>query len=307
MRRWLALLCLLCATSLDAQTAAIGEIAGSSDEDGFTALRVRAGGLWRFASPYEYTGAVAQTSRYAYQDWTENAPAVLVVWRKQDRNTLAGTMGEAGLVRAAGRTRVIGDAVWSLRPRPRTGAEFILAGDLVETKRALEQGTAYTYAAVSGEQQFGERFTAIGLAGYQRFTDGNERPHLRGRLIYLLHPDHGITAQIRWRQFASEQLDEDPGYFNPDRYREWQLALAIRKRYAGWQWYGSVGAGRETIDGNITNPTLLVDVRAEGTVSGDVRVVARASYNRAAGFGLSDDYWYRVASINVIIPLKAKG
>jgi hypothetical protein len=125
---------------------------------------------------------------------------------------------------------------------------------------------------------------------------------VRGRLIYLLHPDHGITAQVRWRQFSGEQLDEDPGYFNPDRYREWQLALAIRKRHAGWQWQGSLGAGRETIDGNITNPTLLVDFRTEGTVARDVRVIARASYVRAAGFGTSSDYWYRVASVSVMVP-----
>jgi hypothetical protein len=299
----LLLLCtVLFSFAANAQTATIGEVLGSTDDDGFDALRLRAGGLWRFASPYDYTGAVAQTSRYAYQEWREDAPAVLFVWRDQRRDTLAGTMGEAGLVRIGGRTRVIGDAVWSLRPEPRTGFELILAGDLIETQRALERGTAYTFAAISGERQFGERFTAIGLAGYQRFTDGNARPHARGRLIYLLHPDHGITAQLRWRQFGSEELD-DPGYFNPDRYREWQVALAMRKRYAGWQLYGSVGAGRETISSDITNPTLLVDVRAEGTVFRDVRVMARASYNRSAGFGLSEDYWYRVASVSVIVPI----
>ena len=301
LRVLLLIAALTVAGAARAQSAATGEISGTSDADGFRSLRLRAGAMWRFDSPFHYTGAVVQTSRYAHADWTEAAPAVLLLWRRQDRNTLAGTMAEVGLVRVAGRTRLVGDGVWTLRPSARTGFEFIIAGDVVETRRALEKGTAFGFAAISGEHQFGTRFTVIGLAGYQRFTDSNQRPHFRARLIYLLVPQQGVTAQLRWRQFGSEEID-DPGYFNPGRYQEWQAAVAIRKRYGGWQWYGYLGAGRETIGSEITNPTRLVEVRAEGPLARDIRVVVRAMYQRAAGFGAADDYWYRSASINLVVP-----
>ena len=301
LRVLVSIVALSIASALHGQSAGTGEIFATDDADGFRSLRLRAGGMWRFDSPFDYAGAVVQTSRYAHENWTEDAPAVLLLWRRQDRMTLAGTMAEAGLTRVAGRTRVIGDAAWTLRPSPRTGFEFIVAADVVETRRALEKGTAFAFAAVSGEHQFGSRFTAIGLAGYQRFTDSNQRPHFRARLIYLLVPKHGVTAQLRWRQFGSEEI-ADPEYFNPDRYREWQAALAIRKRYGGWQWYGYLGAGRETIGSDVTNPTRLVELRAEGPLAGDIRVIVRAFYQRAAGFGEVDAYWYRSASVNVVVP-----
>jgi hypothetical protein len=37
----------------------------------------------------------------------------------------------------------------------------------------------HTFAGISVERQFGERFTGIGPAGHQHFTDGNDREYLR--------------------------------------------------------------------------------------------------------------------------------
>jgi len=243
-----------------------------------------------------------QTTHYDQASWDRDAKAILALWRKQDRETLAGTIGEVGLVRVAGRTRLIGDATWSLRPAPRTGIELIAAADLVETQRALDQATAYTLLGVSAERQLTERFTVIGLTGYQRFTDGNARVHLRGRLIWLLVPEHGITAQLRVRRYDTKQLDVGDAYFNPERYQEWQAALAMRKRYAGWLWSGTIAAGREEIDGNVRQTTKLAELRAEGTIAKDIRLSLHASYNRSAGFAAADGYWYRAVGVTVIVP-----
>jgi len=297
-----ALLSMLAAAAVRAQTAGLGDIRLSDDADHFSAWRVRAGALTAYRSPFDFAGVAAQTTHYAQSGWHADAPAVLFVWRKQQRETLAGTTAEGGVVRVAGRIRPIGDATWSLRPAARTGIDLIASADLVETQRALANATAYQFGAVSIEQQLGKRFTAIGLAGVQHFTDGNNRVHLRGRLIWMLVPSQGISAQFRWRQYRSGQVDVGDAYFDPRRYREWQGGLAIRKRYAGWTWSGTLAAGREEIDGGTQQTTKLVDLRTEGPIGKRARLALHASYNRAAGFGTAEDYWYRTVGVTVIVP-----
>jgi hypothetical protein len=292
----------LAACGAQGQVAALGDISFGSDADHFDALRLRSGALFRYTSPFHYAGVAAQATHYDQSRWHGDAQAILALWRNQQRDTLTGTIAEVGLVRIDGRTRVIGDATWSLRPKEHTGIELIASGDLVETRRALDRGTAYTFAGVSAEQQLSERFTVIGLAGYQRFTDGNARVHLRGRLIWLLVPEHGITAQLRWRRYDTSQLDVDGAYFNPGRYQDWQAGLAMRKRYAGWLWSGMLAAGRERIDGNGQQTTKLAELRAEGTLAGNIRLAVHGSYNRSAGVGGANGYWVRVAGVTIIVP-----
>jgi hypothetical protein len=297
-----AFLAMMAAAGAQAQMAGLGDVSATDDADHFSALRLRAGALTDYQSPFRYAGVAAQTTHYSQLGWHADAPAVLFLWRNQRRETLAGTIAEGGVVHVAGRTRLIGDATWSLRPAAHTGVEILASSDLVETRRALESATAHTFAAVSIERELSKRFTAIGLAGVQRFTDGNERVHLRGRLIWLLVPEQGISAQVRWRQYQSKQLDVGGAYFNPERYREWQGGLAIRKHYAGWVWSGTVAAGREEIDRGVQQTTKLADVRAEGAIGKGARLAVHASYNRSAGFGTAVDYWYRVIGVTVTVP-----
>ena len=297
-----ALFAMLTALAAQAQTAALGEVSASGDADHFGALHLRSGVLTGYTSPFQYAGIALQTTRYTQSGWHRDAPAVLFLWRRQKRDTLAGTIAEAGVVRIEGRRRVIGDATWSLRPNAHTGVELLAASGLVETRRALENATAHTFLGISAERQLGRRFTVIGLAGHQRFTDGNERLHLRARLIWLLVPEQGISAQLRWRQFRSNQLDVGGAYFNPERYREWQGGLVMRKRHAGWIWYGTVAAGRETIDRDRGRTTALAEVRAEGPFAKRAHLVFNASYNRSAGFGIAERYWYRVIGVTVMVP-----
>jgi len=298
-----ALLTMLSAAVAHGQTALLGDVTVSGGSDHFEALRLRGGALLDDQSPFRYAGVAAQTTHYTQSGWHADAPAVLFLWRDQRRETLAGVMAEGGVVRVAGRIRPIGDATWSLRPAARTGIEFVAASDLVETRRAMERGTAYTFGAVSMERELTKRLTVIGLAGAQRFTDGNDRIHLRGRLIWLLVPEQGISAQLRWRQYRSQQLDVDDAYFNPGRYREWQAGLAMRKRYAGFVWTATVAAGREEIDRNERHPTKLAEMRAEGMLGNGMRLAVHASYNRSAGFGIRDNYSYRTIGVMMIVPL----
>ena len=139
-----ALAATLVAGHAAAQVAVPGDINASGDADHFDALRLRTGALFDYASPFQYAGVAAQTTQYEQSGWHRDAQAIMVLWRNQRRDTLTGTIAEAGLVRISGRMRVIGDATWSLRPGPHTGIELLAAGDLVETPRALDRATAHT-------------------------------------------------------------------------------------------------------------------------------------------------------------------
>lgn len=287
-----------------AQTGGLGEIRVSSDAQRFGALKMRTGALLDYASAFEYVGVAVQTTHYTQSGWSRDAPAVLAVWRKQNRETLAGTVAEAGLVRVAGRTRLIGDATLSLRPSPRTGIELLAASDLVETRPALERAIAYTFGAISAEQQLTPRFTVIGLAGYQRFSDGNDRVHLRGRMIWMVMPEHGVSAQLRLRQYASKQFPVDGAYFSPDRYREWQAGLAMRKRAAGWTWSGTLAAGREQIDRQDWQTTLRTELRAEGALGERTHLVLSGSYQRSSDDAVAtpdSGYWYGSVGVTLIV------
>ena len=298
-------LLLLTATDVPAQSAGFADATVTTDSEQFDSLRLRSGALIRYASPFEYNGAALQATRYTYQEWRKDASGVVFLHRRQRRDTLEGTLVEAGLVRVSGRTRIVGDASWTVRPNERTGVQLIAAADLVETRRALEDGTAYTFVAASFDRQLTERLTLIGLAGYQHFTDNNERLHARGRLIWSLLPAEGVYAQIRWRGFESEPLGAEPAYFNPERYRQWDAGLYVRRRHAGWMLYGAVSAGQESMSGVDARTTGSLDVRAEGPLPHDMRVVLFASYNRSAGFAIADadQYWYGRAGLTLVVPL----
>lgn len=282
--------------------AALADVSLASDTDGFHAARVRAGGLVAYRSWLDYRGIAAQTTRYAQDGWTRDVAGVVGIWRAQDAMTRAGVDAEAGVVQVGGRTRAVGDATWSFRPRSDTGVELIAAGDLVETRKAIDRAIAYGFFAASVEQTIADRFTVIGLAGFQTFTDGNDRVHLRGRLIWQVVPDYGVNVQLRWRQYESRSTDVGGAYFNPDRYRQWQGAVELRRHIGSWTWNASLGAGRETINGSDTHPVRVAELRGEGAVTDSLRIAVHATYNRSSGYTDAPDYAYRQIGVTLIHP-----
>lgn len=302
-RLGLVALALMLAAGARAQApAALGNIDVESDTDGFHASRVRIGALYPYGSYVDHLGAAVQSTHYSQGNWSRDASGIVGLWRNQDARTLTGVNAEAGVVRVAGHTRAVGDATWGLRPAANTGVELIAAGDLVATRKAIERGIAYGFVAASVEQTFAERFTAIALAGYQPFTDGNDRVHWRGRLIWQAVPDYGVNVQLRYRGYESGRSDVGGAYFNPDRYRQWQGALGVRRRVGSWVWTASAGAGRETINSNDTHPVRVAELRGEGAVTDRVRLALYALYSRSTGYVDAPDYAYRQVGVTLIYP-----
>jgi hypothetical protein len=299
-----AVWCVNAAAQDESRQALIGSLDFSSDTEGFDALRARAGGLYSYANPWSLTGLEAQSTRYQQKDFHAEVYGVLGLYRNQRRDTLAGIDIEAGVARVSGRLRPIGEASWRLTPTAASSVALTASADLVETAPALESGIGSTFITVSGEQQFAERFTATGLAGWQDFTDRNSRTHLRASLIWLAVPAAGMTMQVRYRQYASSEADVSGAYFNPNRYRQWLGVVAIRKRHAGWILSGALGAGQEHLIGADSHSSYLAEFRADGPIIGAARLLVRAGYYRSAGFIDSPDYAYQVASATVVVPLR---
>jgi hypothetical protein len=303
-RRVLIALALVLAAGAHAQTPAIlGNVDIASDTAGFPATRVRSAGLLPYNSYLDHFGVAVQTTHYSQAAWSRDAGGVVGLWRNQDAKTLAGINAEAGVVQVAGHTRGVGDVTWGLRPAANTGVELIAAGDVVATQKAIERGVAYGFLAASVEHTFVDRVTLIGLAGYQPFTDGNERVHWRGRLIWQVAPDYGLNAQLRWRQYESRMSDVDGAYFNPDRYRQWQAAVGVRRHIGSWTWTGSFGAGRETINGTDTHPVRVAELRTEGALTPRMQLAFYALYSRSTGYVDAPDYAYRQAGLTLIYRL----
>ena len=176
--------------------APVADISTGNDSDGFHSLRLRLGALPFYENTWSHSGAVVQATRYSQGEFRKDVAAVLGIYRDQRRDTLAGVDVEAGVARVSGHLRPVGEMTLRLSTSLSTAVDLNVSADLVETPRALERGTAYTFVAASLEQRLSERFTFTGLAGWQQFTDGNARPHLRaadlacraGRRYYVAAP-----------------------------------------------------------------------------------------------------------------------
>lgn len=307
IHRWAALLVLLAgAGGATAQTAVTSELSHARDADDFAATRFAVGYLPSYRSPQDAWGISAAYDHYAQDGWSRDGERLLGRVRKLDAQTGAGLAADAGAAHVNGRTIFVADASWSARVAASTGVELIGARDWVDTRRAIDDGITYDFVGASIEQGFGERFTAIGLVGRQRFSDGNSRNHVRARAIFMLLPEHGVSVQLRHRRYTADDTTVPRRYFNPARYEETQAVLAVRRRLAslpGWTVNGHVGGGRETIDRTEHKPTTTAELRADGPLANGWRLGVHAQYLRSAGGVEGIDYWETRFGASLTIPL----
>lgn len=275
----------------------------SRDTEGFEAHRVRVLGLTSYENPWKYYGVELQSARYRQEGYRESGEGVLVTFRDQRRDTLAGVVGDIGLTRVAGHLRPVGEVTLRLATSLQAPSyELVAAADLVETRRALERGIAYGLGGASVEVPLSPRFTATAFVAGQGFSDGNARAHLRARLIWLASETHGVTLQARYRGYRSRDEDVGGAYFNPESYQQWLAVMALRKRVDGWTYAAEAGAGREYFAGT-SRPAHVAELRAEGPLAGDIRLILRAGYSRSAGYSGDPGYAWRYLGATVVVPL----
>jgi hypothetical protein len=291
-----------CASAQSEIAAAGAGFDVSSDSDGLRAQRASATGYTRFEHAERYTGLRLEYARYRQGDWERAAHSVAVVHSDADPRTLAGLKLSAGLSRVGDRSLVTADGDWSREMGGGIRIEVFLDREWVDTARALEDGIHFDFAGASADKSFGDRLTIVGLIAFQRFSDGNERAHRRGRAIFGLWPEAGLTLQARYRDYTSSLENAEGRYFNPKRYREALAVLALRRRLAErWRLSAEAGTGRQYVADDSASPARVAAFAATRFFDGGAVVRLRASYYRSANYG-GPDYRYRHLSVEAAAP-----
>ncbi len=301
-----ALILLFLSISLTTGHAAEGVRAGgaglyaSTDSEDFTVRRASVLLLDRYQHLDAKTGVRYTTINYAQNDWSRSGQQLSLFQHKMDPKTWSGWMIDAGLLQQGGNDTVTLDASYRKALSPQSGVEVFANRDTVETRNALELGRTFNFAGISGDAGINPHWTVVGLLGYQSFNDGNERRHVRGRVVYQPNLDLGLTLQLRYRSFDSSQSDVGRAYFNPESYGETMLAAGWRKRIDGWKTHLVAGAGQQRINHQQDTPTQLLEASAEKQEK-TYALRLRAGYTRSAGFG-GPDYRWTYVNAELLIP-----
>ena len=257
------------------------DLTATRDSERFRSDRLRAGTLLTYESPYDYMGIAGGGTRYRQDGWSAERYTVGGVVKKIERATGAGLHASAALSSVGDHLRLVGEGTWNVRAGDRTGFELLGQRDFVETRAGLEAGTMTNFVAASVDHALTERLTLIGLAGLQYFSDDNLRGHLRGRLIYSLLPEQGLSVQLRARAYESSRAG-GVLYFNPETYERADIGLRLRRSIGDWRVLAAAGAGRERIDRSVENPTHYLEAGAERRFANRVSLALNLTVTRSS-------------------------
>ena len=280
------------------------ELLGTRDSSDFRSTRLHGGLLVREESPFDFLAVGGGVTRYEQDDWSTERYTLGAAVRKVERATGAGLVATAGLSQVGDSTRAILEATWNRRLSQRTGFELIGQRDFVETRAGLEAGTMTNFAAASVDHVVAERLTLIGLGGLQYFSDDNRRWHLRGRAIYPLLPEQGVSMLVRAKVYESSR----PGgslYFNPENYQQGDLGLRLRRSIGGhWRVLAAAGVGGEEIDHSEGKRTYYVEARAERSFANNLWLMLTyvLDHSSASDNSTGQDYKWQYFRAVAVIP-----
>ena len=272
----------------------------SKDNEDFTTQRTGIEYLPTLSHGDSLTGVRYTAHYYEQGDWSRRGEQVAFLYRDIDPATANGWQLDAGAFQEDGHAMLTLDGNYRKPLAERTALELFVDREWVETQGALDKGVHFTFTGGGIEHGFGPHVTAIGIAGYQGFSDGNSRNHGRVRLIYQPSLDLGLTLQARYRVYTSSSDDVGGAYFNPSRYDESMLAIGWRQRLRRWTGLLTAGVGRQHVAEDPATPTRLFEISVQ---SPPVRVYSlrvRGGYNQSASFN-GPDYRYRYVQGELII------
>ncbi len=282
------------------QRAGAAGLYASTDSEDFSVRRASVMLFNAYQHLDEKTGLRYSTIDYAQNGWSRRGQQLSFLVHHMDPKTWTGWLIDAGLLQQGGHNTVTLDASYRKAFSPQSGVEVFASRDAVETRNALDLGRTFHFAGVSGDWGVTPHLTLVGLLGYQSFNDGNERRHVRGRIVYQPDLNLGLTLQLRVRSFDSSQTDVGGAYFNPEHYTETMLAAGWKQRIDGWKTQLLAGAGQQQVNQNADTATQLLEASAEKQESG-YALRLRAGYTRSAGFG-GPDYHWTYANAEILIP-----
>lgn len=298
----LALL-MVCIASASAQAAGddgkITQGAGpafffSRDNENFDTQRLALEYLPKYSGAELLTGLRYTTHRYEQEAWSRNGQQLSFLQRQVDAATANGWQLETGIFHQGRHDLLTADANYRTALTAGTGLEVFVNRDWVETAAALDKGVHFTFAGVAIDQVVSPKITAVGVAGFQHFSDGNSRTHGRAKLIFQPDLDLGLTLQARYRVYTSSSDDVGRAYFNPDRYEEAMLAVGWRQKVKRWMLSMTAGAGQQKVASDARMPTRLLELGLQSPLNNkNYSFRARAGINQSASFnGPSYRYHY---------------
>jgi len=262
-------------------------ISAYSDNDQFKAVKAGVGLLPLYKDGQHFTGIQALHHSYEQYEWKKDASQVSLVSESINPKNGLGHKVNVGVNQLGNHTLVNADMNYSLSLREGTKAELFYNRDWVETRRSLDNGIKYDYYGGSLEQRLSEKWTVIGLLGQHQFSDSNTRNHVRGKLIYDLLPDQGINLQLRHRQYRNSQ-ESNGNYFNPPKYEEQMVAVAMRQRVQGWMLSGLIGVGHQKVNEDPRTNTHLYELEANSPITKSIVFRSKLGYGQSATFNGSD-------------------
>jgi hypothetical protein len=272
----------------------------SSDSEDFSVRRASLQLLNEYQHLDAKTGIRYSTTEYIQNSWSSRGQQLSLVRHQMDPATWSGWIVDAGLLQHGGHDIMTLDASYRKAFSLQSGIEVFANRDVVETRNALDRGRTFNFAGISADAGLSPHWTVVGVLGYQSFNDGNDRRHVRGRIVYQPDLDLGLTLQLRYRSFESSHADVGRAYFNPEHYGETLMAAGWRTRINGWKTHLVAGAGRQQVNQDREAPTQLLEGSAEKQQT-SFALRLRAGYSRSAAFG-GPDYRWTYAVAELVIP-----
>jgi len=263
----------------------------SSDNENFRTRRVGADFFPSVKDQDAATGVRYRHHEFSQDDWSRSGDQIVLAARGPLAAGVRAWQGEAGMMTQGSHNLLTLDGSYVLPIVQGTSAEFFINRDFVETRAALDQGVNFTFAGGSLEHLVHPKLTLIGTAGYQHFSDDNERTHARFKAVFQPNLDLGLTFQYRYRYYTSSPNETRRSYFNPERYQENMLLAGWRYRNSGWVTSVLAGVGRQHIEDAPAEPSRQFEVSVESPLNARQLLALRAGYLRTAAFGGPDYQW----------------
>ncbi len=178
-------------------------------------------------------------------------------------------------------------ALWSGSLVFRSSDEFRLeafvAREAVETLVALERHTRIDTIGLAAAYAPVNRILLSGSAYRQSFRDDNNRVGGTGKIAIPISKRIGLDLQLRARYFEDSRTDTI-GYFNPKRFHQEQLLLALNRRIASdWRLSALVGPGvQNATPGDGSSTTLLSELSLKGRVVNGLSLSLDYGYSNSA-------------------------
>ena len=143
------------------QAISVPNVYFSSDSEGFSTYKYKAGYLPLYEHGEKYTGITYQHNYFTQGGWSSTGEQYTLMTKAINPRTALGYNLNIGYNTENSHQLVTTDSNYGFRVTDSTKAEVIVNRDRVETQNSLNNGIYYTLGGVSIEQQVLERLTTI--------------------------------------------------------------------------------------------------------------------------------------------------